>query len=95
VLVECYGTPTAPAKGKREAAAKALRDYGAAPEGIRSMIAALAGTKQAWAVTTDTALASHFGERLALMAQAQNSNGSAGSAARHLAEAQRLRQEGQ
>jgi hypothetical protein len=72
VLVEIYGEPTSTGRGARNTAAKALRDYGALPAEVFETVTALAGTDRDWAVTTPTALAKHYGERLALMAQVQN-----------------------
>jgi hypothetical protein len=51
---------------------KVLRDYGAEPGDIADFVIALAGSDRDWAVTTPSALAKHYGERLALMAQVQN-----------------------
>jgi phage protein D len=51
---------------------KVLRDYGAEPGDIADFVIALAGSDRDWAVTTPSALAKHFGERIALMAQVSN-----------------------
>lgn len=72
VLAECYGTPSDTGRGAMNAAAKTLRNYPADPEEIRSVITALAGTDRDWAVVTPTALAKHWGERDALMAQVRS-----------------------
>lgn len=70
VMVEIYGTPTNDAfRGK---VVKVLRDYGADPNEIRQFVTTMAGTDRDWAVTTPSALAKHFGERFALMAQVTN-----------------------
>jgi hypothetical protein len=53
-------------------AAKTLRSYPADPVEIRAVIGALAGTDRDWAVVTPTALAKHWGERDALMAQVRS-----------------------
>lgn len=90
VLVECYGSPSASGRGAMNAAAKTLRNYPAEPDDIRLVIEALAGTDRDWAVTTPTALAKHFGERDALVAQVQARS----SGSRALAQAQELERRG-
>ncbi len=69
VLVAIYGHPTGSGKGSMNAAAKTLRDYEAAPADIEWMARTLGRTDLGWAVVTPTALAKHFGERHALVAQ--------------------------
>lgn len=68
-LVAIYGQPTASGKGAMNAAGKVLRDFGADPAEIIWMANVLRRTDLSWAVTTPTALAKHFGERHALVAE--------------------------
>ena len=70
-LVEIYGEPTSAGRGAMNTAAKALRDYGTTPDEIFVTVSGLANTDFNWAVTTPNALAKHFGQREALMAQAK------------------------
>ena len=69
-LVEIYGEPTSAGRGAMNTAAKALRDYGTTPDEMFATVRVLANTDFNWAVTTPNALAKHFGQRDALMAQA-------------------------
>lgn len=68
-LVAIYGQPTASGKGAMNAAAKVLRDFHADPAEITWMVTVLRQTDLSWAVTTPNALAKHFGERHALVAE--------------------------
>ncbi len=87
VLVEVYGEPTTSGRGARNAAAKVLRDYGADPMEIVEFVTVISGTDRDWAVTTPSALAKHYGERVALMAQVTNGRKKHDAAAQLLREA--------
>jgi len=87
VLVEMYGEPTDASKKLRGLNAKVLRDYGADADEVRAFVAIMAGTDRDWAVTTPSALAKHYGERRALMAQVQNGRKKHDHAAQLLREA--------
>lgn len=88
-LIECYGEPTASARGSWNAAAKVLRDFGAEPGEITAMVAALRGSPSAWAVVTPAALAKHFGQRETLASTAPQ-----GAGARSKALADQARRQG-